>query len=81
MSKTKTTTEATGSQDGLVRRLRETASKGLATCTSGNGDPKIVIEFGDLRECQECYAVLVALWGGIYQSPNAQASATTEDQR
>lgn len=61
-----------GSQDELVRRLRETASNGLATCTSGDGNPKIVIEFRDMRECQECYAVLVALWGGIYQPPNAQ---------
>ena len=59
----------------LVRQLRERAGNGLATCQSGNGNPKIVIEFRDLRECQECYETLVHLWGGEYSVPN-----TTDQQ-
>ncbi len=65
----------------LVRLLIERASKGLATCQSGNGKPKIVIEFRDLRECQECYETLVRLWGGEYSVPTATGSATPEDKR
>ena len=57
----------------LVRQLRERAAKGFATCRSGDGNPKIVIEFRDLRECQECYETLVKLWAGDYTLPNDQA--------
>ena len=55
----------------LVRQLRERAENGLATCQSGNGNPKIVIEFRDLRHCQECYETLVHLWGGEYSVPGS----------
>ena len=44
-------------------------------CQSGNGNPKVVIEFKDLRECQEFYETLVRLWGGEYSVPNAESDA------
>ena len=65
---------AIDSLNSLVMQLTEKASKGLATCRSGDGNPKVVIEFRNLRECQEFYKALVTLWGGYYEIPNEQSA-------
>jgi hypothetical protein len=59
----------TNGSHSCLDTLRQRASKGFATCQSGKGQPKIVIEFRDLHSCQKCYETLVLMWGGEYQLP------------
>lgn len=68
-------TTGTNGSHSCIDTLKRRASKGLAMLKSGDGSPKIVIEFRDLRECQECYETLVRLWGGEYTVPNAAVVA------
>jgi hypothetical protein len=42
-----------------LKKLADLLPRAFITCTSGDGDPYVTLQFRDLKDAQDCHAILV----------------------